>query len=256
MNVVHRDIKPANLLRNSKGAIKILDLGLALLKSDDRQSLTVMHNERVMGTADYLAPEQAVNSHTVDHRADIYSLGCTLYYLLTGGPPFPEGTLAQRVAMHQSKEPRDIKMIRPDCPDGLIQICKRMMMKDPRKRYQDCQALMLAVDEYRSPESFASEDPIALAFPLSQAAEHGNTTGSADSTAVNSHKQGDEIPSPTNRAHNRAGGDRSKTGSKSGSNRSKTDQSKRRAPLSVWITLIVLIILIIALIGLLLSRSA
>ena len=136
--LVHRDIKPANLLLARDGGVKILDLGLALMR-EEADSLTVLYNEKVMGTADYLAPEQAVNSHEVDHRADIYSLGCTLYYLLTGHPPFPEGTLAQRIAMHQTKEPAPITESRQDCPDALLQICGRMMMKDADERLQNCE---------------------------------------------------------------------------------------------------------------------
>lgn len=137
--LVHRDIKPANLLRTKDGDIKILDLGLALVNQDDSESLTVMYNEKVMGTADYLSPEQAVNSHEVDLRADIYSLGCTLYFLLTGHPPFPKGTLAQRIAMHQTKEPADIRESRPDCPDALRAVCQKMMKKSADERYQTCQ---------------------------------------------------------------------------------------------------------------------
>lgn len=134
--LVHRDIKPANLLRTQDGDIKILDLGLALVNQDDSESLTVLYNEKVMGTADYLSPEQAVNSHEVDHRADIYSLGCTLYYLLTGHPPFPKGTLAQRIAMHQTKEPADVRASREDCPPALVSVCQKMMRKIADERYQ------------------------------------------------------------------------------------------------------------------------
>ncbi len=137
-DLVHRDIKPANLLKTTEGDVKILDLGLALVNQDDSESLTVLYNEKVMGTADYLSPEQAVNSHEVDHRADIYSLGCTLYYLLTGHPPFPKGTLAQRIAMHQTKEPADIRESRPECPNELVELCQRMMRKDADERIQTC----------------------------------------------------------------------------------------------------------------------
>ncbi|MGW8256353.1 MAG: serine/threonine-protein kinase, partial [Thermoguttaceae bacterium] len=94
--LIHRDVKPANLLVDQRNVVKVLDLGLARFNVEEQASLTVAYDENVLGTADYLAPEQAVDSHGVDARADIYSLGCTLYFLLTGHAPFPEGTLPQR----------------------------------------------------------------------------------------------------------------------------------------------------------------
>ena len=135
VGLIHRDIKPANLLANSKGIIKILDMGLAKFDGDDESaSLTVEHDENVLGTVDYLAPEQAIDSHNVDHRADIYSLGCTLYFLLTGHAPFPEGSLAQRLMKHQKAKPAPILEKRPDTPPELLAICSRMMEKKPEKR--------------------------------------------------------------------------------------------------------------------------
>lgn len=134
--VIHRDVKPANLLVDSKGIVRLLDMGLALVASTDTESLTVANNENVLGTADYLAPEQALNSHTVDHRVDIYGLGCTLYFLLTGRPPFADGTLAQRIAKHQTEMPRSIRQLRPDCPGELEGICVKMIQKEPKYRYQ------------------------------------------------------------------------------------------------------------------------
>lgn len=136
--LVHRDVKPANLLLNNRGVVKILDLGLALVANDEAASLTLRHNENVIGTADYLAPEQALNSHGVDARADIYGLGCTLYFALTGHPPFPEGTIPQRIAKHQHEAPPSILIDRPDCPADLNEICMRMMRKKPEERYASC----------------------------------------------------------------------------------------------------------------------
>ena len=108
---------------------------MARFSDDGKASLTVAHDENVLGTADYLAPEQALNSHEVDHRADIYSLGCTLYYLLTGHAPFPEGTLPQRLMAHQTREPASIAVDRPDAPRALLEICARMMAKKADERY-------------------------------------------------------------------------------------------------------------------------
>jgi serine/threonine-protein kinase len=140
--MVHRDIKPGNLLADKNGVIKLLDLGLArFFDEGDTESLTVAHDEKVLGTADYLAPEQALDSHQVDARADIYSLGCTIYFLLTGHPPFVDGTLAQRLMSHQRKDPPPITNDRPDVPESLHDIIKKMMMKEPEDRYKSAQEL-------------------------------------------------------------------------------------------------------------------
>ncbi|MEZ6071990.1 MAG: serine/threonine-protein kinase [Pirellulales bacterium] len=136
LGMVHRDIKPANLLVDQEGTIKILDMGLARFDDETEASLTLAHGENVLGTADYLAPEQAINSHDVDARADIYSLGCTMYFLLTGQPPFPEGTLTQRLMKHQTEEPKSILAIRPDVPTDLVAICNKMMAKNPDNRFE------------------------------------------------------------------------------------------------------------------------
>lgn len=135
--LVHRDIKPGNLLLDRNGVVRILDLGLARFSAEgDDHSLTVAHDEKVLGTADYLAPEQALDSHKVDSRADIYSLGCTLYFLLTASPPFTEGTLAQRLMAHQTKSPPPLGEKRPDVPTSLAAIAMKMMAKRPEDRYQ------------------------------------------------------------------------------------------------------------------------
>ncbi len=127
--LVHRDIKPGNLFLSDDGSLRILDLGLAQ-DFDSDENLTRDHNERVLGTADYLAPEQAADSHTVDARADIYALGCSLYFLLTGRPPFTEGTLIQRLVAHQTKTPDAVTAFRDDVPESLLNVLGRMMTKD------------------------------------------------------------------------------------------------------------------------------
>jgi serine/threonine-protein kinase len=135
--MVHRDVKPGNLLIDSTGVVKLLDLGLArFFSTSDEESLTIKHDEKVLGTADYLAPEQAVDSHQVDARADIYSLGCTMYFALTGHPPFTDGTLVQRLLAHQTKAPPSVRYERPDIDDALLEILDKMMSKKAADRYQ------------------------------------------------------------------------------------------------------------------------
>ena len=136
--LIHRDVKPANLLVNKDGVVKVLDLGLALFSEDTDASLTMEYNDKVLGTADYLPPEQAINSHKIDSRADMYGLGCTLYFLLTGHPPFPDGSIASRIIKHQNSMPPDIRKERVDCPGELDGVCVKMMQKDPKFRYTSC----------------------------------------------------------------------------------------------------------------------
>ena len=139
--LTHRDVKPGNLLLDSNDVIKILDLGLAVFHTadqDEEASLTVSNNDHLLGTADYISPEQARNSHDVDHRTDIYSLGCTFYFVLTGHPPFRQGTVAQRLLAHQTQTPPPVTERRPDFPTDLGVILNRMLAKSADDRFQSC----------------------------------------------------------------------------------------------------------------------
>jgi len=135
---VHRDIKPANLLLTAKGDIvKVLDMGLARLISQDEDEatrLTVIG--RIMGTPDFIAPEQAIDSHRVDIRADLYSLGCTLYHLVTGQMPFPGGGLTEKLIKHQMEEPVPADRVRPGVYADVVQIIRKLMAKRPEDRFQ------------------------------------------------------------------------------------------------------------------------
>lgn len=133
-NMVHCDVKPANLLVNEQGVVKILDMGMARVTGRDTES-AIEQDEGTLGTVNYMAPEQAVADPERDHRVDLYSLGCTLYFLLTGRPPFPEGTLHERILKHQTSQPTEITEIRPEVPESLAEICRKMMAKDPADRF-------------------------------------------------------------------------------------------------------------------------
>ena len=150
--LVHRDIKPANLLLDRHGTIKILDMGLAKFGAAKGVPADLENDENVLGTADYVAPEQAINSSAVDHRADIYSLGCTLYFLLTGHPPFAAGSPAQRMAAHRGQAPPSLLLERPDVPQPLLAICRRMMEKSPLARYQSAAEVHAALSAWLATE--------------------------------------------------------------------------------------------------------
>ena len=137
VGLVHRDIKPPNLLLTKAGQVKILDFGIARIKSDEDAGLTMQGEQKaILGTADYLAPEQAVDSSTVDSRADIYATGATLYFLLAGHPPFPEKSTTAKLIRKQVADPPPVHTLRPDVPPGLSAAIQQMLARDPAARPQ------------------------------------------------------------------------------------------------------------------------
>lgn len=177
-NLIHRDIKPVNLFLTqaplqidapgaklfaartdpapvsargtmmTRSLIKILDWGLASLRNPRGQDDEISGEclaRHIVGTADYLAPEQARNANAADIRCDIYSLGCTLYFLLTGQPPFPEGSLMQKILHHQQSRPRPIGEFRDDVPADVIALIERMMAKEPTERIKTPASVALAL---------------------------------------------------------------------------------------------------------------
>jgi serine/threonine protein kinase len=150
--VIHRDIKPANLLVDKRGVVKVLDMGLARieedLKADDDQPikgrLTV--GNQTLGTADYMSPEQADDTRHADVRSDIYSLGCTLYYLLVGRPPYPGDTVAQTLLMHHNSPIPSLRKERNDVPEALDAVFQRMVAKAPDDRYQSMSEVIVGLD--------------------------------------------------------------------------------------------------------------
>jgi serine/threonine protein kinase len=146
--MVHRDIKPANLLMAQGSVVKVADLGLARLYESGRLTRTLTQDGSLIGTPDYLAPEQAVTPHVADIRADIYSLGCTFYYLLTGRPPFPGGSYLEKIVKHRECEPEPIERHRAEMPPAVCEIVRKMMAKRPEDRYQTPDQIIEAIGPY------------------------------------------------------------------------------------------------------------
>jgi serine/threonine protein kinase len=148
VGLVHRDIKPSNILLDRSGCVKILDMGLAQFFGEENSDFVrEFENGFVIGTADYLAPEQAVSSQ-VDTRADLYSLGCTAYFLLVGRSPFQEGTSHQKMLWHQVRMPKPLAKHRDDVPEELAKIIDRMMAKEPARRFQTPTELAAALTPF------------------------------------------------------------------------------------------------------------
>src|SRR6516162_3156236 len=157
--MVHRDLKPHNLMRTPDGRVKILDFGLARFASEAASAAGLTGTGLVLGTVDYIAPEQADNAHEADIRSDIYSLGCTLYHLLAGQPPFPTGTSIQKVMAHVNKEPQPLTELRDDLPEGFMPVLERMMAKDPKHRYQTPAELAFALEPFLRATAVRTTDP-------------------------------------------------------------------------------------------------
>ncbi|MCC9599765.1 serine/threonine protein kinase [Stieleria sp. JC731] len=145
--IVHRDIKPSNMLLRADGVIKVSDMGLARIGYTNGSS-----NEspnRLTGTADFIAPEQAIDSQTVDARADIYSLGCTWYFLLCGRPPFTGNNVAQRLAKHQTAPVPSVNSLRSDCPKAISELIQKMMAKRAEDRPASAAELLVQLRRLR-----------------------------------------------------------------------------------------------------------
>lgn len=191
MGLVHRDIKPANLLLARDGTIKVLDYGLARFFDNRGDDFTRRHEgNSIIGTADYLAPEQAIDCSDVDVRADLYALGCTAYYLFTGQPPFGrEIPTHTKLLMHQSKDPTPLRELRPDLDPALCEVFRKLMIKDPKLRFQQPKEVVEALQPWlNQPVQPPSDDEIPMRDALTaNRAMTGNSTakiGTSSSVAT------------------------------------------------------------------------
>lgn len=157
--LIHRDVKPANLVVDKRDCVKLLDLGLAHHLDSKSGSLTSDRSTKVVGTADYVAPEQVQDSHNVDARTDVYGLGATFYFLLTGTPPFPDGNLAHKLAAQLYHHPPAIRERRPDIPAPLQSIVEKMMAKRPSERFASAEAVAAALAQWLETGTFSGYAP-------------------------------------------------------------------------------------------------
>lgn len=163
--VIHRDIKPANLLVDSRGNVKILDMGLARLTEGDDAAAGATMAERItrrgqmLGTVDYVSPEQAADTRSADHRSDIYSLGCTMYRLLTGKPVFEGETAIAKLIAHCESKPPSLRETLPEASEALDCVVQKMLAKQPRDRYPSMAEVIAALEACRS------SLPASVAYP-------------------------------------------------------------------------------------------
>ena len=179
--MVHRDIKPHNLILSrqaKKHVVKVLDFGLAKAKREGEAATDLTGEGAMMGTPAYMAPEQARDAASADIRADIYSLGCTLYFLLTGAPPFTGRSLFEILQAHVSTEATPLNQVRAEAPAELAAVVAKMMAKDPARRYQKPIEAAQALAPFIKPQASSAKYPAAGAPPKAGKPETKPASGS------------------------------------------------------------------------------
>lgn len=170
-DVVHRDIKPSNVLITPDGHVKVVDMGLARLHQVDSSFDDLTASGVTLGTFDYISPEQARDPRAADVRSDIYSLGCTLYFMLSGKPPFPDGSALQKLLRHNGVDPPDVRLFRPELPPAIGPLLAKMLAKRPVQRQQSAEELVAEIERMARDLGYdigTAGAEVALASPTQQ----------------------------------------------------------------------------------------
>jgi serine/threonine protein kinase len=163
--VIHRDMKPSNIMVTPRDHAKVLDLGLAYTQGEEVEDIEVVGGRGyIVGSIDYMAPEQTRDPTTVDARADLYALGCCMYFALTGRPPFPEGTVYQKVRAHRHEAPIPLRNLNAEVPDGFAAIVHKLLAKAPDERFASAVELTAALAPFRTGETGPFDGPSDAAY--------------------------------------------------------------------------------------------
>jgi serine/threonine protein kinase len=258
--LIHRDLKPSNIIITPNDHAKLLDLGLALMEGEEAHREIIGGEGYVVGTMDYIAPEQADNAALADARSDLYALGCTLYYSLTGRPPYPGGSATEKIQKHRTEDPEPVPQFNPNVPPAFIGLLRRLMAKNPDKRPASAAAvreelltwagsgLILPLD---SPHDAAYEHAIEVL----ETAEPGSDLSAEEIPVIDAEPVGkvvliEEI-FPTAKGELDPPAVRSRRGKR---NRGEEKEKAREAPVgppSLWVGLAIFLILaLLAVVGL------
>jgi serine/threonine protein kinase len=182
--LIHRDLKPSNILVTPRDHAKVLDLGLALATGETGDAVVLGGPGYIVGTMDYIAPEQTLDAAKVDGRSDVYGLGCTLFYALTGQPPFPGGTSREKVMRHRNEPPPPLASLAPGLPPAFVALVERMMAKDPAQRPQSAAQAEAELRAWAAGEIDPPPDSLGD-WVFDEAALLGHAPGSSEYNLIN-----------------------------------------------------------------------
>lgn len=162
--LIHRDLKPSNIMITPRGHAKVLDLGLALIEGEVGQVEIIGGRGYIVGSMDYIAPEQTMDAAQVDVRADVYGMACTMFFALAGRPPFPGGTSREKIQRQRKEQPPNIRDLNPQVPEEFAAILHKMMAKKPAERYPSARMVQQVLERWAAGHTVVSAEPEESAY--------------------------------------------------------------------------------------------